>query len=132
MSQHLSEFDLHARAILGLPIPAIEPAAAAAASAVILADRHAEDFRFEGLAEALGLDARVDVRLFGKPVTRPNRRMGVALARGETVEVARALALAAAGRVRIVYCPPSDSSSASLGASAAASASSSAGFASIG
>jgi phosphoribosylglycinamide formyltransferase 2 len=132
VSQHLSEFDLHARAILGLPIGAIESAAVAAASAVILADRDAEEFRYEGVADALALDARIDIRLFGKPVTRPNRRMGVALARGETVEEARALAFAAAARVRIVYSSPSDSSSESLGASAPASASAPAGFSSIG
>jgi phosphoribosylglycinamide formyltransferase 2 len=105
ISQELSQFDLHARAILGLPIP--HPGfRGPSASAVILADREAPDFRFEGLGEALGLGregAPVDVRLFGKPVTRPNRRMGVALARGSDVEAARAAARAAAAAVRIVY-----------------------------
>ncbi|HEX8064790.1 MAG TPA: formate-dependent phosphoribosylglycinamide formyltransferase [Allosphingosinicella sp.] len=106
ISQNLSEFDLHARAVLGLPIPHIALTAPAAASAVILADRESESFRFEGLAEALALGsegAEVDVRIFGKPVTRPYRRMGVALATGATAEEARALARAAAGQVRIVY-----------------------------
>lgn len=104
ISQYLSEFDLHARAILGLPIPAIR-LAGPSASAVILADRDSDNFRYEGLAEALAAGADVDIRIFGKPATRPNRRMGVALARAETVEAARALAREAAGRVRIVYSP---------------------------
>jgi phosphoribosylglycinamide formyltransferase 2 len=105
ISQELSEFDLHARAILGLPIPDIG-FRGASASAVILADRDSDGFRFAGLAEALALGragAPVDVRLFGKPVTRPGRRMGVALARAADVEAARALARAAAASVRIDY-----------------------------
>ena len=105
ISQNLSEFDLHARAILGLPIPEIA-LHGPSASAVILADRDAEAFRFEGLADALALGGggeEVDVRLFGKPVTRPWRRMGVALARADGVEQARALARDAAARVRIAY-----------------------------
>jgi phosphoribosylglycinamide formyltransferase 2 len=105
ISQELSEFDLHARAILGLPIPYVG-FRGAAASAVILADREAERFRFGGLEKALSLGGRdtpVDVRLFGKPVTRPNRRMGVALARGADVDQARASARAAAAAVRIEY-----------------------------
>jgi phosphoribosylglycinamide formyltransferase 2 len=106
ISQNLSEFDLHARAILGLPIPHIAMSAPAAASAVILADRESESFRFEGLADALALGsegAEVDVRIFGKPATRPDRRMGVALATGATADEARALATRAAAAVRIVY-----------------------------
>ena len=105
ISQNLSEFDLHARAVLDLPIPSIE-LRGPSASAVILADREAGRFRFEGLADALALGgggAEVDVRLFGKPVTRRHRRMGVALAQAESVEAARKLAGEAAGRVRIVY-----------------------------
>ncbi len=105
ISQNLSEFDLHARAVLDLPIPSIE-LRGPSASAVILADREAGRFRFEGLAEALDLGgggAEVDVRLFGKPVTRRHRRMGVALARAASVEEARRLAAEAAGRLRILY-----------------------------
>ncbi len=105
-SQRLSEFDLHARAILGLPVPDTI-AALPGASAVILADGYtapdAHRFHYEGLADALALDPRVDVRLFGKPVTRPWRRMGVALATAETTTAARDLAKAAADRLRIVY-----------------------------
>ncbi|MEA3053428.1 MAG: phosphoribosylglycinamide formyltransferase 2 [Sphingomonadales bacterium] len=106
ISQNLSEFDLHARAVLGLPIPRIALTAPAAASAVILADRDSERFRFEGLADALALGgegAEVDVRIFGKPLTRPYRRMAVALATGATADQARALATRAAAKVRIAY-----------------------------
>ncbi len=107
VSQTLSEFDLHARAILGLPVPAVE-VLAASASAVILADRDASDFAITGLAAALvppDPATHLDVRIFGKPVTRPYRRMGVALARvgGGTAEEARAAAVAAAAQVRISY-----------------------------
>ena len=106
VSQNLSEFDLHARAIMGLPIPHIGLTAPGAASAVILADRDSDSFRYEGVAEALALGsegAEVDLRLFGKPATRPYRRMGVALATGATAEEARTLAVRAAAEVRIVY-----------------------------
>jgi phosphoribosylglycinamide formyltransferase 2 len=103
ISQDLSEFDLHARAILGLPIPEIG-LRGPSASAVILADRHAEQFAFKGLADALAVPAQaLDIRLFGKPVTRPDRRMGVALARASSVEEARAAAVEAASRVTITY-----------------------------
>lgn len=107
ISQDLSEFDLHARAILGLPIPAITQHGPSA-SAVVLADRDAAEFSVEGLAEALapqepGVD--LDVRIFNKPTTRPYRRMGVALAlsRYGTVEEARAAATAAAARIKLTY-----------------------------
>jgi len=107
VSQDLSQFDLHARAILGLPIPAIE-AKGASASAVILADREAADFAITGVDDALGKahgDCHIDVRLFGKPVTRPWRRMGVALARigSGTAEEACAAAVDAASCVTLVY-----------------------------
>ena len=105
ISQNLSEFDLHARAILGLPIPCIS-VRTPSASAVILADRDAESFRIDGLADALSLGSdggAVDVRIFGKPVTRPYRRMAVALATGESTDAARTLARQAAERVTIIY-----------------------------
>lgn len=106
IGQHLSEFDLHARAILGLPIPEVTMSAPASASAVVLADRDSADFTIGGLADALALGsegARVDVRVFGKPVTRPWRRMAVALATGNSADEARGLARAAAERVTIDY-----------------------------
>ncbi|MEM1051066.1 MAG: formate-dependent phosphoribosylglycinamide formyltransferase [Pseudomonadota bacterium] len=101
-SQDLTEFDLHARAILGLPVPAVI-SASPAASAVILADRDSENFGFEGLDAALSTDVSCDVRIFGKPATRPFRRMGVALAKGIDTNGARALAAAAARKVSIAY-----------------------------
>jgi len=107
ISQNLTEFDLHARAILNLPIPAIRQHGASA-SAVILADRDSTDFAVEGVAEALvppSPDIDIDVRIFNKPTTRPYRRMGVALAldRGGSVEAARAAARAAAAKVKLTY-----------------------------
>jgi len=107
ISQQLSEFDLHARAILGLPIPDVT-VPHASASAVLLADRDAESFSIAGLADALvppNAKTSVDARIFGKPVTRPWRRMGVALARvaDGTTDDARAAAVAAAARLRIEY-----------------------------
>lgn len=103
ISQNWSEFDLHARAILGLPVPEVT-LRRAAASAVILADRESDDFRFEGLAEALSTPGgEIDLRLFSKPTTRPYRRMGVALAIAEDADKARMLAAEAVSKVRIVY-----------------------------
>ena len=106
VSQNLTQFDLHARAILGLPIPPIRMIAPAAASAVVLADRVAEAFSITGLADALALataQAHVDARIFGKPTTRDRRRMGVALATGATPDAARATATAAAACIQIRY-----------------------------
>jgi phosphoribosylglycinamide formyltransferase 2 len=79
ISQNLSEFDLHARAILGLPIPNIE--CVEGASAVVLADKEGVNPTFTGVEAALA-EPGVDVRIFGKPTTRPYRRMAVALAQG--------------------------------------------------
>ena len=104
LSQNLSEFDLHARAVMGLPVP--DPVRAPirarpAASAVILADRDSASLRYEGLADAMAEGA--DIRIFGKPEARPYRRMGVALATGPDTDTARRAAREAADRVRIVY-----------------------------
>ena len=77
-TQNLSQFELHARAILGLPIPLIQ-LERAGASAVILADKTSDHFSITGIEKALE-QANTDVRIFGKPTTRPYRRMGVALA----------------------------------------------------
>jgi phosphoribosylglycinamide formyltransferase 2 len=76
-TQNLSEFELHARAILGLPIPQIT-LERAGVSAVILANKSATSYEFEGISTLLAT-ANTDVRLFGKPTTRPYRRMGVVL-----------------------------------------------------
>ena len=100
-SQNLSEFDLHARAIMGLPLPA-EIRARPAASAVILADRDSAALSYSGLAAALAEDG-TDLRIFVKPTSRPYRRMGVALAMAGDVEQAREKARNAAAQVRIGY-----------------------------
>jgi phosphoribosylglycinamide formyltransferase 2 len=105
ISQNLNEFELHLRAILGLPIPAID-LLGPSASAVILATQESTDFRFEGLEDALALGRNgspVDIRLFAKPNTLKNRRMGVALARAGNIEAATASAIDAANRIRINY-----------------------------
>lgn len=101
MGQSLSEFDLHLRAVLGLPIPEITYSGPAA-SAVILADRESNEYTFKGLEEALKIKS-VEARLFGKPTTRRYRRMGVTLAQGRTCEEARRKARAAAAKIKIVY-----------------------------
>ena len=103
VSQNLSEFDLHARAIMGLPIPT-PIRARPSASAVILADRDGEALSYSGLVDALGTPGgTVDVRIFGKPTSRPYRRMGVTLASAGDTDTARRIAAEAAGKVRIEY-----------------------------
>ena len=102
VSQNLSEFDLHARAIMGLSVPSLIRARPSA-SAVILADRESDHVRYSGLAEAM--EDGADIRIFGKPVTRPYRRMGVALATSKTTQEARERAVAAASRVTLDYAP---------------------------
>ena len=98
--QNLSEFELHLRAVLGLPIPEIR-SVAPAASRVILAEQACTSVAFEGLERALaGPD--VQVLLFGKPDARPHRRMGVALASGSNLEEAQQRADQAAAAIRVV------------------------------
>jgi phosphoribosylglycinamide formyltransferase 2 len=100
-TQPLSEFELHARAVLGLPIPPPE-LLRAGASAVVLASREGIP-EVSGLAEALG-EPGVDVRIFGKPTTRPYRRMGVALVSAPPGTDARSLverARAVAAKVKV-------------------------------
>ncbi len=99
VTQHLSEFALHARAILGLPVNTDlrEPGA----SAVIYGGLEASGIAFEGVAEALSVPG-ADLRLFGKPESFLRRRMGVALARATDVDTARERARTAAAKVRPV------------------------------
>ena len=102
-TQNLSQFELHARAILGLPIPSIQ-LNKTGASAVILADKTADNFSFTGIEKALE-QSNTDVRIFGKPTIRPYRRMGVALAYdhvGADMDGLRAKAKEAAECVKIV------------------------------
>src|SRR5262249_32279416 len=96
-SQHLSEFALHARAILGLPVDT--GLRSPGASAVIYGGVEAAGIAFDGVAEALSVPGS-DLRLFGKPESFKKRRMGVALARGASTDEARARAKDAAGRVK--------------------------------
>lgn len=91
VSQDLSEFALHARAILGLPIPTIRQFGPSA-SAVVLVEGKSEQVSFGNLAAALA-EPDTALRLFGKPEVNGQRRMGVALARDESIEAARAKAL---------------------------------------
>ena len=101
ISQDLSEFALHARAILGLPIPNIRSRAIGnicAASCAVLVEGDSNDIRFEQLERAL-LAPDTALRLFGKPEVRGKRRMGVTLALGEGVEAARLNARHACARV---------------------------------
>jgi phosphoribosylglycinamide formyltransferase 2 len=100
ISQNLNEFELHVRAILGLPIPTIE-LLSPSASAVILASETSENILFTGVAEALTIP-NTEIRLFGKSDSRPYRRMGVALAKGKDVTEARQKATEAASKVKIV------------------------------
>ena len=99
ISQDLSEFALHARAILGLPIPSIRQFGPAA-SAVILAEGHSKSLSFSGLEQAMA-QPDTQLRLFGKPDVAGERRVGVALALGESIESARNKALGSAGAVYI-------------------------------
>jgi len=100
ISQDLSEFALHARAILGLPVPGIRQLGPSA-SAVILAHGDSDHVAFSNLDGALAGDD-TQIRLFGKPEVRGERRMGVALARDTSIDAARAKAESAAGAVEIV------------------------------
>ncbi len=99
ISQHLSEFALHARAILGLPIPHIE-FYGPSASSVILVSGDSQNVQFGNLHNALS-QPNTDIRLFGKPEVKGTRRMGVALARANTVESAVELAKESAAAVKI-------------------------------
>ncbi|WP_347883593.1 formate-dependent phosphoribosylglycinamide formyltransferase [Pseudomonas aestiva] len=99
ISQDLSEFALHARAILGLPIPTIRQFGPSA-SAVILVDGDSRQTAFANLGAALA-EPDTALRLFGKPEVKGQRRMGVALARDESIEAARAKAVRAAQAVKV-------------------------------
>jgi phosphoribosylglycinamide formyltransferase 2 len=90
ISQDLSEFALHARAILGLPIPVIRQRGPSA-SCAILVDGDSSNVRFENVERAL-TEPDTALRLFGKPEVRGHRRMGVSLALGATIDAARAKA----------------------------------------
>jgi phosphoribosylglycinamide formyltransferase 2 len=98
-TQRLSEFELHARAILGLPVDV--SLRSPGASAVIYGGVDAKAVAFEGVSEALAVPG-TDIRLFGKPESFTKRRMGVVVAAAEDTDTARARAGEAAGKVRVV------------------------------
>jgi phosphoribosylglycinamide formyltransferase 2 len=101
-TQNLSEFELHARTILGLPIPEIK-LERAGASAVVLANKTADQFTIRGIEKAME-QTNTDIRIFGKPSTRPYRRMAVALAYdqpGADTNILRQKAKAAADCITI-------------------------------
>jgi len=101
ISQDLSEFALHARAILGLPIPEIR-LFGPSASAVIMGQGRSNNLTFQGFEEALA-KPDTQLRLFAKPEINGSRRLGVALARDETIEAAREKARASAQAIKINY-----------------------------
>lgn len=99
ISQELSEFALHVRAILGLPVPEIR-SLGPSASVALIAEGRSNDIRFQGLEDALA-EPDTSLRLFGKPEVDGRRRVGVALARGDTLQQARERARRVADQVRI-------------------------------
>ncbi|MEZ9539628.1 formate-dependent phosphoribosylglycinamide formyltransferase [Shewanella sp. 10N.286.51.B8] len=101
ISQDLSEFALHVRAILGLPITEIKQHGASA-SAVILAEGKSENIRYQGVAEAL-VQMDTQIKLFGKPDIDGRRRLGVALARDNNIDNAITKAIASAAKVKVIF-----------------------------
>lgn len=102
ISQDLSEFALHVRAILGLPIGTITQYGPSA-SAVVLREGHSQDIRYQGIGEALALVPGAQLRLFGKPEIAGRRRLGVALARAEQCSEAVEKAKAVAAGVEVLF-----------------------------
>lgn len=102
-TQNLSEFELHARAVLNLPIPEIT-LLQCGASAVILASEESNEFHYEGIQNAIA-EPKTDIKIFGKPTTRKYRRMGVTLAYDEPntdVQQVKQKAINNAAKVRVV------------------------------
>ncbi|MFB2859951.1 formate-dependent phosphoribosylglycinamide formyltransferase [Aeromonas hydrophila] len=102
ISQDLSEFALHVRAILGLPVGTITQYGPSA-SAVVLREGHSQNIRYQGIGEALALVPGAQLRLFGKPEIAGRRRLGVALARAEDCPTAVEQAKAVAARVDVLF-----------------------------
>ncbi|MFQ2123960.1 formate-dependent phosphoribosylglycinamide formyltransferase [Aeromonas jandaei] len=102
ISQDLSEFALHVRAILGLPVGTITQYGPSA-SAVVLREGHSQDIRYQGIGEALAKVPGAQLRLFGKPEIAGRRRLGVALARGEDCREAVEQAKAVAASVEVIF-----------------------------
>ncbi|MFM9756351.1 formate-dependent phosphoribosylglycinamide formyltransferase [Aeromonas sp. FDAARGOS 1408] len=102
ISQDLSEFALHVRAILGLPIGTITQYGPSA-SAVVLREGHSQDIRYQGIGEALALVPGAQLRLFGKPEIAGRRRLGVALTRAKQCDEAVEKAKAVAAGVKVLF-----------------------------
>ncbi|MFM4724065.1 formate-dependent phosphoribosylglycinamide formyltransferase [Aeromonas veronii] len=102
ISQDLSEFALHVRAILGLPVGTITQYGPSA-SAVVLREGHSQNIRYQGIGEALTLVPGAQLRLFGKPEIAGRRRLGVALARAEDCQDAVEKAKAVAAKVEVLF-----------------------------
>lgn len=102
ISQDLSEFALHVRAILGLPVGTITQYGPSA-SAVVLREGHSQDIRYQGIGEALAKVPGAQLRLFGKPEIAGRRRLGVALARSEDCREAVEQAKAVAASVEVIF-----------------------------
>ena len=101
ISQDISQFALHARAILGLPIPNIMQHGPCASS-VILGEGHSEKISFKGVDKALN-EPDTQIRLFGKPSISGRRRLGVAVARGNSIDEAKDKAIRASEAINIQY-----------------------------
>ena len=101
ISQDISQFALHARAILGLPIPNIMQHGPCASS-VILGEGHSEEISFNGVDKALN-EPDTQIRLFGKPSISGRRRLGVAVARGSSIDEAKDKAIRASEAINIQY-----------------------------
>lgn len=102
ISQDLSEFALHVRAILGLPVGTITQYGPSA-SAVVLREGHSQNIRYQGISEALALVPGAQLRLFGKPEIAGRRRLGVALARAADCQDAVEKAKAVAAKVEVLF-----------------------------
>lgn len=101
VTQDLSEFALHVRAILGFPVPSVH-VLTPGASATLKADREGQSFAISGVHEALEIP-RTQIRIFGKPLSKPGRRMAVALSASEDVETARIHAKKAASLLKVEW-----------------------------
>ena len=102
-TQNLNEFELHLRAVLGIPIPAVT-FERMGASAVILSGVETSAPRYGGVGDAVAGDPRTDIRIFGKPSARVNRRMGVVVGyepHGSSLEALRERVCAAAAKVKV-------------------------------
>ena len=100
ISQDYSEFALHVRAILGLPIPNIRQLGPSASCAIVV-EGQSNDIRFEKLGDVVS-DPDTNIRLFGKPEINGHRRLGVIVSNGENIDQARDRAKLAASRINVV------------------------------